>query len=172
MKKSANKNSIQSQNKLEKILGHKIITEFDCSAKCYYNIKKYKVKWSDNPKPKWELELNLEKYETILNKYKKLYENNKKHNSLSSKEYAPTFYSEYNMRLDNSIIPEDNDLNFSMGKYENIDNGKAENKIIKKGNNININQNKINNSREKIIEIIELNESEDSKEENDKNLSE
>ena len=95
MKKSANQNSIQSDNKLEKILGHKIICEFDSSTKCYYNSKKYKVKWSDDPKPKWELEINLVKYKTILNKYKNLYENKRKHNFSSSKEYAPTLYSEY-----------------------------------------------------------------------------
>jgi len=172
MKKSVNQNSIHSENKLEKILGHKIITEFDSSTKCYYNTKKYKVKWSDNPKPKWELELNLEKYGTTLNKYQKLYENNEKHNALSSKEYEPTFYSEYNMRLDNSITSENNDLNFPIGKYENLDKGSTENKIIKKGNNNLNNQNKINNPKEKLSEIIEIDESEDPKEENDINLSE
>lgn len=172
MKKSVNQNSIHSENKLEKILGHKIITEFDSSTKCYYNTKKYKVKWSDNPKPKWELELNLEKYGTTLNKYQKLYENNEKHNALSSKEYEPTFYSEYNMRLDNSITSENNDLNFPIGKYENLDKGSTENKIIKKGNNNLNNQNKINNPKEKLSEIIEIDETEDPNEENDKNLSE
>ena len=169
MKKSANQNSIQSDNKLEKILGHKIICEFDSSTKCYYNSKKYKVKWSDDPKPKWELEINLVKYKTILNKYKNLYENKRKHNFSSSKEYAPTLYSEYNMRLDNTITPEYNNLNFSITKYENIENENDENKIVKKGNNKLNNQNKINNSKEKLSEIIEIDENE---EENNKNLSE
>ena len=172
MKKSANQNSIQSEKKIDKILGHKIITEFDSSTKCYYNIKKYKVKWADNPRPKWELELDLEKYETVLNKYNKLYENNEKHRSLSSKEYAPTFYSEYNMRLDNTLTLEDNDLNLPKNNNENIENGNIENVIIKKRNNKLNNKNKINNSKEKLSEIIEINENENSNEENDNNLSE
>ena len=172
MKKSANQNSIQSEKKIDKILGHKIITEFDSSTKCYYNIKKYKVKWADNPRPKWELELDLEKYETVLNKYNKLYKNNEKHRSLSSKEYAPTFYSEYNMRLDNTITLEDNDLNLPKKNNENIENGNLENKIIKKRNNKLYNKNKFNNSKEKLSEIIEINENENSNEENDNNLSE
>lgn len=173
MKKSESQNSLHSENKLEKILGHVIINEFDASTKCYYNRKKYKVKWADNPNPKWELESNLEKYKIILNKYKKLYENNKKSDSLTSKEYKPTFYSEYNMRLDKSINVEDNNLNSSINKIENLEKKNDENKIMKKGNKKLIHQNKINdNSKEKISEIIEIDEDESSSNESNNNILE
>ena len=44
MKKSESQNSLHSENKLEKILGHVIINEFDASTKCYYNRKKIPAK--------------------------------------------------------------------------------------------------------------------------------
>ena len=104
MKNSKDHNMIPSSPKIEKILGHKKINEYDQMKKKHNYITKYKIKWVGCPEPKWEPESKLEKYKKIVNNYKKIYHNEKINKNLKEKENSISLYSEYNMRLDNSVI--------------------------------------------------------------------
>ena len=171
MIQSENQNTNISEFKIEKILGHKITSEFNVESKSYYDTKVYKIKWVGFPEPTWELESNLEKYKGILKNYKKLYENDEKDNKLSGKQYRDSLYSEYNMRLDTSIISEDeNNVNFLKNKNVriNLENGNCKNNTTNKRNKKRINKNKINNSKEKLSKIFEVDEEESSEEEKNK----
>ena len=147
MKNSKDHNIIPSKPKIEKILGHKIITEYDPVKKKHNYFNKYKIKWVGCSEPKWELESKLENYKKIINNYKKLYENEKIEKNLTEKENSTSLYTEYNMRLDESVI------------------SSSEKKKKKKLNN------KIISIEESSSEIIES-ENEYLTEEKDKNLIE
>lgn len=147
MKNSKDHNIISSKPKIEKILGHKIITEYDPIKKKYNYFNKYKIKWVGCSEPKWELESKLEKYKKTINNYKKIYENEMIEKNLPEKENSTSLYSEYNMRLDESVV------------------SSSEKKKKKKLNN------KIISIEESSSEIIES-ENEYLTEEKDKNLIE
>lgn len=168
MIKPENQSSNLSEFKIEKILGHKITSEFNVESKSYYDTKLYKIKWLGFPVPTWELESNLQKYKGLLKNYKKLYENNVKENYLSGKQYRTSLYSECNMRLDTSIISEDeNNINILKNKndFDNLENGINKNNKTNKRNKKRINKNTINNSKEKLSKIFEVDEDKESSEE-------
>ena len=104
MKNSKDHNMIPSSPKIEKILGHQKINEYDQKKKKHNYITKYKIKWVGCPEPKWEPESKLEKYKKIVNNYKKIYHNEKINKNLKEKENSISLYSEYNMRLNDSVI--------------------------------------------------------------------
>jgi len=168
MTKSENQSSNLSEFKIEKILGHKITSEFNVESKCYYDTKVYKIKWVGFPEPTWELESNLEKYKGILKNYKILYENNEKGKKLSGKQYRTSLYSECNMRLDTSIISVDeNNINIFKNEndFDNLENGNHKNNKGNKRNKKRINKNKNINSKEKLSKIFEVDEDKESSEE-------
>ena len=150
MKKSI-QNSKALEGKIEKILGHQIINEFDPEKGRYYEIKKYKIKWVGNPECTWEKESNLVKYEKIVNDYKKLIEEKEVDNSEPKEdEFKTSLYTEFNMRLDDKYITQKDgkNNNFSLNNFQNFEKEK-----IKENINKNFNENEIISLDESSSEI-------------------
>ena len=165
MKKSIQKPKVLG-NKIEKILRHQIISEFDPKKGIVYETKKYKIKWVGKPECTWEKESNLKNYENIINDYKKLC-GEKEIDNYNTFGVETSVYNEYNMRKENKnkSINENKINHFSLNNIYKIEKEK-----FKRNINKNFNENKIINLDESSSEVNDIeNESQNGKE--IKNLS-
>ena len=149
MKNTNDDNPISPENKIEGILGHKIISEYDLKKRSFNNIKKYKIKWVGQSEPTWERESKLEKYKKIVDNYKKLYENKGIKKISSNKEDSTSLYSECYMRFDESIISpnEMNNKRILDNKIINIEESSSE--IIENGNESSNSEKNTNSNKDK-----------------------
>lgn len=173
MKKKEKQNSISSRKKIEKILGYKMISEFNPLTRKYFSLKLYSVLWEGYSEPRWEKETDLSKFKHILNEFDKLNENKETDDIPNGQDISTSLYNEYNMRLDENFISYEKNSDLSMSKSIKTDSEKEEknkpsmNCDPKK--NIN-NNNKINDSEIEITEIIEIDENKPQSEEKRKNI--
>ena len=153
MNNSRKKSSNKKEKEIEKILKHKIISEFDIQLRRYYNIYEYKIKWVGDPKPIWVKESNLGKYKDIVNNYKNLYVNN---DASSKKIFSTSLYTRGNMRIgynETTSGEENKNVNFLFDEDNFSENHNNEEKIFKKI------RKKAINEKSKDSEVINLNES-------------
>ena len=178
MKNTKINSSTDPENKIEKILGHRTISEYDPKRKSYFYIREYRIKWTEIPKPMWVKESNLGKYKKIVNNYNKLFQNQETKYNLMEKDLSSSLYTELNMRIEDYNFPSEeakitpnfinNEISEKQNKYGII--YKKDKKDGNKSNNNTSSDDKNNNLKESFLEINENDQKKSLDEESDKNI--